>query len=56
MSHQWKTQRMGGNPADIESYEMVRYCTVCGVEYSEDDDLPPCNEGIMPEDGGWVER
>lgn len=55
MSHQWKTQRMGGNPADAESYEKVRYHTACGVGYSEDDDLPPCMEEMILEPDGGTE-
>lgn len=54
MKHQWKSQRMGGSPADVEAYEIICYCAVCGAEYSEDDNLPLCSEGIIPEDGDWI--
>ncbi len=41
--HKWKMQRMGGNPANAESYEWVRFCEVCGIEDTCEDPLPPCS-------------
>jgi hypothetical protein len=43
-SHKWKHQRAGGNPADIESYEWVRFCDVCGIEDTceDDENFPAC--------------
>lgn len=43
--HDWVTQRQGGNPANIESYEWVTYCSLCGMEYPGDDaDIPACED------------
>jgi hypothetical protein len=48
--HTWVFQRAGGNPANAESYEWVRYCSVCGMEDTcEDEELPPCEGVIAPE-------
>lgn len=35
--HQWKSQRMGGDPAEYDSDEWVTFCDLCGKE--KDDDL-----------------
>ncbi len=40
--HKWTTVRQGGDPANADSYEFVRYCEVCGMEDSCEDPLPPC--------------
>ena len=34
--HRWKTQRQGGDPASVESYERVTTCETCGVEMTDD--------------------
>jgi len=41
-SHKWVGRRQGGDPADAGSYEWVRYCSVCGMEDTCEDPLPPC--------------
>lgn len=41
-THKWVGQKMGGNPACAESYEWVRYCSMCGMEDTCEDPLPPC--------------
>lgn len=41
-THKWVGRLVGGNPANAESYEWVRYCEVCGIEDTCQDDLPPC--------------
>jgi len=41
-SHQWTGKQAGGDPADAGSYEWVRYCSVCGMEDTCEDPLPPC--------------
>lgn len=40
--------RRGGNPAESDSYEYVRYCEICGSEDTCEDPLPPC---CGPDDG-----
>lgn len=40
--HEWTGCQMGGNPANVESYEWVRYCKVCGMEDTCEDPQPPC--------------
>jgi hypothetical protein len=34
--HKWIRRRMGGPPDAAESYEVVEYCGVCGIENLED--------------------
>ncbi len=41
-THKWVGQRVGGDPANAGSYEWVRYCSVCGIEDTCEDPLPPC--------------
>lgn len=41
-AHKWGGCRQGGNPAETESYEYVRYCETCGQEDTCEDSLPPC--------------
>ncbi len=41
-SHKWTGCQLGGHPADVTSYEWVRYCEVCGMEDTGEDPLPPC--------------
>lgn len=31
-THEWVTERMGGDPAEASSNERVTYCKACGVE------------------------
>lgn len=40
--HVWTGCKLGGHPANAESYEWVRYCKVCGIEDTCEDPLPPC--------------
>lgn len=41
--HKWIMQRTGGSPVNAEPYEWVRYCEVCGMEDTcEDEQMPPC--------------
>jgi len=48
--HKWKFQRVGGSPAEADSYEYVRFCEVCGMEDNCEDDLPPCEgDATLPE-------
>ncbi len=53
MAHQWTSQRAGGPPDIVESYEMVSLCEICGGEYPGDpNEFPerqyPC--------ATWIER
>lgn len=41
-SHTWTGCQRGGSPSEAESYESVRYCSVCGMEDTCEDPLPPC--------------
>jgi hypothetical protein len=41
-SHKWSGCMLGGPPDVAESHEWVRYCAVCGMEDTCEDDLPPC--------------
>ena len=41
-SHKWTGLQQGGNPAETGTYEWVRYCSVCGMEDTCEDPLPPC--------------
>jgi hypothetical protein len=41
-THQWTGCRRGGDPTDAGSAEYVRYCSVCGMEDTCKDPLPPC--------------
>lgn len=41
-THKWVGQQQGGSPAEAGSYEWVRYCSVCGMEDTCEDPLPPC--------------
>lgn len=43
--HIWTGCRLGGHPANADSYEWVRYCQVCGMEDTCEDPLPPCPRG-----------
>ena len=40
--HKWTGCQMGGSPANAESYEWICYCSVCGMEDTCEDPLPPC--------------
>lgn len=42
MSHKWTGLQQGGSPSEEGSYEWVRYCKLCGMEDSGEDNLPPC--------------
>ncbi len=41
-SHKWVGRQMGGNPANAESYEWVRYCDYCGAEDTCEEGIPEC--------------
>ncbi len=43
-SHNWVMRRMGGNPANAESYERIRYCEICGIEdiCEDNENFPAC--------------
>ena len=40
--HKWGGMQSGGSPAEASSYEWVRFCTICGIEDTCQDPLPPC--------------
>lgn len=40
--HRWKTQRQGGDPSSVESYECVTTCEACGVEMTDENREAPC--------------
>lgn len=47
MKHKWKSQQLGGDPAEYTSYEWVTYCDECGAELNddnEDEECPPYTE------------
>jgi len=35
-THEWKRQKVGGDPAEAGSNEVVEYCEECGLENNED--------------------
>lgn len=41
-THCWVGRQQGGNPAEAESYEWIRYCAVCGMEDTCEDIVLPC--------------
>jgi len=50
LKHKWVGRMVGGSPANAESCEWVRYCDVCGMEDTcEDDPIPPCEGFPSPE-------
>lgn len=46
--HEWTGCQRGGNPANEDSYEWVRYCKNCGMEDTCEDPMPPCPASESP--------
>jgi len=51
LAHQWTGCQQGGNPTEAGSYEWIRYCSVCGMEDTCEDPLPPCPGEAAPVGG-----
>ena len=51
--HVWTGCQLGGNPANAESYEWIRYCKVCGMEDTCEDPLPECPGEDEDTEIGW---
>ncbi len=49
-SHKWTGCQQGGSPSEVGTYEWVRYCSVCGMEDTCQDPLPPCPGAAKADD------